>query len=116
MLDQDRIHKLFKMAEHQRKIAEDYAEQRALATKHRLDFEMLLIAELESIRFDKPNVGIEMANLMLMERVKEAKDVYKDWQMAEAKYKGLEKIIESGATELMFHQTVMNWSAKGEKY
>lgn len=116
MLDQERAARLFQLAETQKNNANKYFACRHIAAKAKVDIEILLTASLSAIRSEKPNCGIEMAYMMLMEKSEEARKLYREWQENEAKYKGLERILEAQATEIMFYQSFMKWQKEGETY
>lgn len=57
-----------------------------------------------------------MALLMLMEGNEAAQDLYKTMVNEKAKYRGLEKMIESLQSKISLAQSQMKYIDKGEKY
>lgn len=98
------------------KNANRYAEARKLAGEAQAALDLMVAAELADLRSKKRNLGIEMARLMLIEDNFEARSFYKEWMEQEAIYKGLEKVLEAGATKISFEQSIMKFIKEGEKY
>ena len=90
-------------------LAREYKESRESATKAKLELDTLLVANLCWIRAEKPNVGTDMAYLMLMEISKAAKEPYEKWLTELAKYKGLERIITAVESKTTFVQSLMRY-------
>ncbi len=84
----------------------EYLEQ-SYEAKRKLD--TLLASKLKDIRERKSNVGYDMAILMLMEDSEDAVAYNKDWKDNQAKYKGLEKIIEAIGSQVSLFQSI--WKA-----
>ena len=103
-------------ARKQREISDKYAEQRKIASKAKTEMEILLVSALPTIRMSKPNVGIEMALLMLMEYQPETKLIYRQWKEAEGLYKGYEKILDANSGAIMYGMALMKYEGHGEKF
>lgn len=113
------IHKaleLSKLADHQIALSQEYAEEREKAGKAKCDLEIMLTAKLGEIRKSKPNVGYDLAILMLIEIDFEAKFIYQDMCLATSRYKGLEKLIEAHQSKISLEQSIMKYIGQGEKF
>jgi hypothetical protein len=116
------IHKALeveRLTDRQVELSQRYALCRVESAKNKWKFEMVLTANLENIRKIKPNAGVELATLMLMEilpkeQVDEVKNYYKLWLQNEAEYKGLEKILDATHTKIMYAQSLMKYTKEGE--
>ena len=105
-----------KLADKQIKNAEAYEEARHKAADAKVKLDLLLVAELPQIRAVKKNAGVDMAILMLMEKSEVARGLYKEFVEWEAKYKGLEILIEAYATKITLAQSQMKYLGTGEKF
>src|SRR3990167_2016399 len=108
-MDYNQAQAIAELAKKQVKLAEEYAKQREIAGKAKTEMEIRLVVKLPHIRTQKANVGVDMANLMLMEIEPDTRTIYREWKEAEAKYKGLERILEANASVIMFHQSLMKY-------
>ena len=115
-MDYIKAQELSKLANNQIHFAGQYQEAREKAGKAKSELDILLASNLLSIRERKSNVGYEMALLMLMEESKTAKELYKTMIEEKAKYKGLEKMIDSLQSKISLSQSVMKYIDKGEKF
>jgi len=115
-MDHIKAQELSKLADSQIHFAGQYQEAREKSGKAKSDLDVLLAANLLSIREKKSNVGYEMALLMLMEYSEAAKELYKTMVEERAKYKGLEKMIDSLQSKISLSQSVMKYIDKGEKF
>jgi hypothetical protein len=115
-MDIFKAQEIAELAKKQTDLAWQYAQTRETATKAKTEMELRLISRLSTIRTQKANVGIDMSFLMLMELEPDTKTIYKEWKEAEAKYKGLEKILEANASIIMFYQSLMRYQKDGEKW
>ena len=97
-------------------LAQEYDKQRIIAGNAKTELEIRLTSALPSIRLEKPNVGVEMAYLLLMEFEPDTKNIYRQWKEAESKYKGIEKLIEAYASKISFQQSLMRYVSQGEKF
>jgi len=97
-------------------LSRKYFSSRLEASKAKISLDQLLASKyLKSFRADKPNVGYEMAMIMLMEVEPMAVDLYKTWQYETATYKGIEKILDSMSTKISYYQSVMKYQLDGER-
>lgn len=104
------------IVKNQNDIANKYSEQRKIASKAKTEMQILLVSALPNIRLSKPNVGIEMAFLMLMEYQPDTTAIYRQWKEAEGLYKGYEKILEANSSSLMYAMALMKYEGQGEKF
>jgi hypothetical protein len=107
---------LRKIADEQVTCAERYAEARSVAGNAEASLNLMLAAQLKDIRAEKPNVGMEFAQIMLIEIDGVAREFYEAWKTNEAVYKGLEKLLEARASKLIFEQSVMKRTREGERF
>ena len=115
-MEQNRIEFLRQIANEQAERAKEYADARRKAGLSKTKLDLLLTAALPTIRIQKPNVGVEMAVLILMEDNDVARGLYRDWQIEESTYKGLEKLLEAHATRISLEQSIFKYKREGEKY
>ncbi len=115
-MDYLKAQELSKLANSQIHFANLYKEAREKAGKAKADLDILLAGKLLSIRERKSNVGYEMSLLMLMEGSKEAIVLYKTMIEEKAKYRGLEKMIDSLQSKISLAQSQMKYIDKGEKF
>lgn len=115
-MDSQQANDLRQVADLQMKNANRYAEARKLAGKAQAALDLMVAAALPDIRAKKKSAGMEMARLMLIEANSHARSFYTEWMENEAIYKGLEKVLEAGATKISFEQSVMKFIKEGEKY
>jgi len=104
-----KMQELSKLASNQIKFATDYAECRKRAGKAKSEIDIILAANISKIREQKSNAGYEFAVLMLIEIVPEVKDLYDTMINETAKYKGLERIIESIRAKISLEQSIMRY-------
>lgn len=97
-------------------IAHQAHQEREKCAKNRLFVETILTHQLKFIRQTKHNVGYDMALLMLMEpgfmpedEREELVGYNEEWKMAEARYKGLEGIMDALKTKISFYQSVAKY-------
>ena len=57
-----------------------------------------------------------MAIIILMEEDKVAQDLYKEWQIKESQYKGIEKLLESYNSRIIMEMALSKHQSDGEKY
>lgn len=96
--------------------AQAYAIARLKAGQAESDLKILLTASLKALRGNKKNLGVEMACLMLCEDNEVARELLKIWTVEEAKYKGLERLLEAYSSKLIMEQSLMKRQAEGEKW
>jgi hypothetical protein len=102
--------------EEQIKLSRQYFQNRIDAADAKVKLDQLLASNfLREFRAEKPNVGYEIALIMLMEKSTEAMDWYRIWGSCTAKYKGLEKILDSISTKISYVQSVMKFQLTGER-
>jgi hypothetical protein len=106
---------LRRIADEQVVLCKKYSEFRRKAGINKMNLELLLVTKINIIRDQKPNVGIDMAYLMLMDIEPEAKAYYRAWQSAEAEYKAIEKLIDANAGRISMEQSIMKREAEGER-
>jgi len=102
-------------------LSRDYSKNRELAYQAKYNIEMLLVANLSRIRKEKPNVGYDMAILILMEdgflddvTAQIAREHYKNFTKHTSKYKGIEKILNAMDSKVSFSQSLMRYQRQGE--
>lgn len=113
------IHKaleLSKVADEQVEIAKQYEKARKKSGLAKTQLDLILTSKLRELRSDKKNLGVEMAILMLMEEDAVARDLYKEYMDEEAKYKGLERILDAYASKLITEQAIMKYQGRGETW
>ncbi len=115
-MDHIKAQELSKLANSQIHFAGQYKEAREKAGKAKSELDILLAANLLDIRERKSNVGYDMALLMLMEGNEVAQELYKTKIEEEAKYKGLEKMIDSLQSKISLSQSVMKYIDRGERF
>jgi hypothetical protein len=115
-MDIEKIENLREIADEQVQCAKRYAFARELAGKAETSLNLLLAAKLPNIRAEKPNCGIDMAQLILCEDSMEAKSFYAEWKENEAVYKGLEKLLDARAAKLIMEQSIFKYIGHGEKF
>ena len=88
--------------------AKAYAEARAKAAKAKYELDVLAGAKYLS---DKLNVkaAYEKALILIASESQENKQLYKDLLRYKAEYKGLEKVIEANAGQIMWAQSKMRY-------
>lgn len=93
----------------------EYAKHREEAGNAKKDLDILLASKyLSDFRSVKKNLGYEMSILMLIEAEPTARAIYATYITSEAKYKGLERIIDAYQSKLSFIQSVLKYQLKGE--
>jgi len=95
--------------EEQIKLSKEYALYRRQAGEAKRGLDILLAANILSIKADKPNAGYDMAVILLMATNDAARIYHKEVVEAESKYKGIEKILEALQTKISFAQSVMRF-------
>lgn len=98
------------------KLAEDYRKARTKAADAKYGLELMLVSSLSRIREDKPNVGYDMAILMLLEPfflseddMEVAQKFYQDMLKYTAEYKGLERMMGALESKVTFVQSLMRY-------
>lgn len=114
-MDVQDIKMVREIAQEQQDYSKKYAEIRNKASISKTALELILVKRLKEVRISKPNIGIEMAYLMLMEMDSNARELYTIWKESEAEYKGLEKMIEAYASRLMLEMHLNKWQQVGER-
>lgn len=81
--------------------SEEYAKARKFYGEAKYEFDIALAAALPNLRQKKSNIGIETAQIMILEGENEyIRDLYRDLIERENHYKGLEKIIDALKTQI----------------
>jgi hypothetical protein len=111
---QDTKDMLRDVAGKQVKLAEQYLEARKAAGEAKISLDLILTSKLKEIRKNKPNAGYEMAILMLCEDSFEARDYYESLVINEARYKGLERLLDAHASRIMLEMAILKREAQGE--
>jgi hypothetical protein len=96
-------------------LSDSYYKERVKSAEARVNFEILLVASMPKYRDERKSMGFEMACLRLMEDSEDAQAYYKTWKESEAKFKGLEKLLNANETKISFAQSKLRYVAKGEK-
>jgi len=92
------------------RLSEDYAKARYNAVKAQVDFEVLLTSRLPAFRAERSTIGYEMACLRLVEESPDAAELYRNWKELEARYKGLERILEANMAIMSYEQSRMKYN------
>ena len=87
--------------------AKEYATARNKEAEAKFKINILLSANFDKLREKKSNVGHEIALVMLIELVPEAKDHYKEMLYWEGRYKGLEKILDAMNSQLILAMSLI---------
>ncbi len=104
------------LAQKQTDTANRYFELRRASGKAEADLKIILTANLRELRLNKKNIGVEMAILILCEEHEVAIKLYHEWMTKEAEYKGLEKILDAQASQLMTEMSFNRREKEGERY
>lgn len=115
-MDAKKAEDLRAVAEIQVKNATAYADARQKSGLAERDLKIILAAHLAELRQNKKNLGVDMAILMLIEVNDIAKSLYSEWMAQEAKYKGLEKLLEAYSSKLITEQSLMKYQGQGERW
>ncbi len=101
--------------------AKKYKNARVRAADAQFKLEIMLTANLNIIRESKPNVGYDMAVLMLLEDgflskddTEVAKGFYKDVKKYTAEYKGLERLMSALESKVTFVQSLMKFQREND--
>jgi hypothetical protein len=115
-MDVKKAQELSLIADKQIEIAIEYEKARRNAGTAEGNFKILLTAQLKDFRAEKKNLGVDMAQLMLMEENAEARDLFKTWMEQESIYKGLERLLDAYASKLITEQAIMKFIGQGERW
>jgi hypothetical protein len=96
--------------------AERYATAREAAGKAELNLNVILISHIKDIRAAKKNVGVEFAQMLVCADYSEALEFYREWKNNEATCKGLEKLIDARAGQLIMEQSLLKNEREGAKW
>ena len=94
-------------------LSQQYAESRHdhAEAKHNLD--IIFASKLDQLRNIRSNIGVEMGYLMLLEMgIEGVEQYYGTMIRAEARYKGLERIIEARQAKLSLIQSLLKYRIK----
>jgi predicted nuclease of restriction endonuclease-like RecB superfamily len=97
--------------------AQDYSVYLKKANTNRDKFKLILSAHISDLKAFKSNIGIEMAELVLMqpdftlprEQREEVIGYWKAWKENETLCSGLEKLIEAKSSKISFAQSQMKY-------
>ena len=110
------IHELNKICDELIQHAKDYDEHLKLANQYRDKFKIVLSSKIADLKAFKSNIGIEMAELVLMQpgfldfnSSVEVMTYWDIWKKNETYCHGLEKIIEAKSIKLSFAQSQMKY-------
>lgn len=88
--------------------SEDYAKARKEYATAKYDFDIALATALPLLRQKKSNIGIETAQIMILEGENEyIRELYQNLITQENHYKGLEKIIDGLKTQITLAQSLI---------
>lgn len=110
------ISKIYEIEEESKKVvslAHDYLVNRKVAGETKSDLDVLLAAEIITLRKKKPNIGYEMALIMLMADNPEARELYKKHIIHESNYKAIEKLIDAMQSKISLFQSILKYIEKG---
>lgn len=100
--------KVWQISTEMLKKSEEYSKSRMDYADAKYAFDLSVAKELPSLRLKKPNIGIETAQLMILEKEdEEIKDIYKQLIDSENTYKGLEKIIDALKTQITLSMSLI---------
>lgn len=86
----------------------EYAKARMDYADAKYQFDITLASKLPLLRAKKSNIGVETAQIMMLEtNDEEIKDIYKYCIQSENHYKGLEKIIDALKTQITLAQSLI---------
>lgn len=86
----------------------EYAKVRMEYAEAKFKFDILLATNLPILRQKKPNIGIETAQIMILEDAsKDTLETYKELIIKENYYKGLEKIIDALKSQITLCQSLI---------
>lgn len=107
-LDYTDQNKVWQISIELNKKSSDYATARLQYAEAKFNYELTLAKELPHLRQKKSNIGVETAQIMLLEDGKEEiKLLYHNLILKENLYKGLEKIIDALKTQITLAQSLI---------
>ena len=115
-MDYQKAMELSNLANEQVELAREYCKKREAAGNADKELGILLSANIKGILKRKAGAGYDMAVMMLMEENEEAKKCYAVKMTNEARYKGLEKLIETLQSKISLEQSIMKYILRGEQY
>ena len=115
-MDQAKMKRLSDLAQHQVETANRYANARKLSGRAERDLKIIIASEITKLRTIKKNIGIEFATLLIVGQDETARILYAEWTEQEAVYKGLEKVLEAQASQLMWEMSLNKFQKEGERY
>lgn len=105
---------MVKLADELIKVSRMYEDSRDKAGKAKSSLDIILSTKLDIIRESKPNIGYDMAMLMLINLDISCREMYKEMIEETSKYKGLERIIEALKTKISLGQSVMKYQVQND--
>lgn len=85
----------------------EYAKAREEYAQAKLRFDIALAGAFPALRANRPSLGVETAQMMLLEKSPESQRIYSELLEKEAHYKGLEKIIEALKSQITLIQSLI---------
>jgi hypothetical protein len=100
--------KIWAISEELLKQSKAYAQARTEYAYAKFEFDMALARELPSLREKKPNIGVETAQMMVLEgQNHRIKDNYRIMIEKENHFKGLEKIVDALKSQVTLCQSLI---------
>lgn len=84
----------------------EYAQARKNYGEAKYKFDIALAQELPLLRVKKPNIGVETAQIMLLEENLKVREIYKELIDAENFYKGMERILDALKSQITLIQSL----------
>jgi len=110
------IEQLPGIAEQQRTNAENYMKFRVLSSDAETALDALLATNAARLTGDRKSISKENLILLLMATNDKAREYYDEYKQNEASYKGLEKVLEAGAQQIMAIQSAMKYYGDGGRW
>lgn len=122
-MDNSKIQECFELLKKQEELSKVYYDLRVSAAKAKYKFTAVLITHLPTLRTKKKNMGIDMAEMMLLEpnylseeQRKEVEEYYQAYQLNTEQYKAIEKLLEINQTHISFIQSILKYVKEGETF
>ena len=113
-MDYQKAMKLSNLADEQVELAREYKTLREKSGLAGMELGVLLSTNINSILKKKAGAGYDIAVTMLMGENEEAVKLYREQKTNEAKYKGIEKLIETIQSKISLEQSNMKYILRGE--
>lgn len=85
----------------------EYAKARKEYADAKYDFDIAVARELPLLRQKKPNIGVETAQIMILETNTQNREIYKKLIETENYYKGLERILDAIKSQITLSQSLI---------